>query len=109
MEYPRYEMHLMLNPMYDADMRAERNMLARQVYPELRRRCAEFDLDFQVVDLRWGLTAETENDHSGTKVCLLEIKNCQDMSLGPNFVVSGIHIHWLLFSLCSLDTWCKKN
>ena len=63
-------------------------MLAKHVYPELRRRCAQLDLDFQVVDLRWGLTAETENDHSGTNVCLLEIKNCQDMSLGPNFVVS---------------------
>ena len=69
------------------DMRAERNMLARMVYPELRGLCANLELDFQVIDLRWGLTAETENDHSGTKVCLQEIKNCQDVSLGPNFVV----------------------
>ena len=90
---------LLLSSVCDADMRAERNMLARQVYPELRQRCAELDLDFQVVDLRWGLTSETQNDHSGTKVCLQEIKNCQDVSLGPNFVVSEIHIYLCLFSL----------
>ncbi|KAK7501922.1 hypothetical protein BaRGS_00006674 [Batillaria attramentaria] len=82
---PRSIVRIFLSSTF-SDMRAERNMLARQVYPELRRRCTEVDLDFQVVDLRWGLTSETENDHSGTKVCLQEIKNCQHVSLGPNFV-----------------------
>ncbi|XP_076445390.1 NACHT domain- and WD repeat-containing protein 1-like [Babylonia areolata] len=82
---PRSIVRIFLSSTF-SDMRAERNMLARQVYPQLRQHCAQFDLDFQVVDLRWGLTAETQNDHSGTKVCLQEIKNCQDVSLGPNFV-----------------------
>lgn len=69
-------------------MRAERNMLSQHVYPQLQQHCASLGLDFQVVDLRWGLTVETENDHSGARICMQEILNCQDVSLGPNFVVS---------------------
>ncbi|KAL8575770.1 hypothetical protein ACOMHN_004957 [Nucella lapillus] len=82
---PRSIVRIFLSSTF-SDMRAERNMLARQVYPELRRHCTQFDLEFQVVDLRWGLTSETQNDHSGTKVCLQEIQSCQNVSLGPNFV-----------------------
>ncbi|WAQ96293.1 NWD1-like protein [Mya arenaria] len=69
------------------DMRAERNTLAREVYPYLRDHCAQKGMDFQVVDMRWGITEESQNDHSVEKICLQEVDNCQKSSLGVNFVV----------------------
>jgi hypothetical protein len=38
--------------------------------------------------MRWGVTEDSQNDHSVEKICLLEVKNCQKISLGPNFIVS---------------------
>jgi hypothetical protein len=68
-------------------MRAERNTLVREAYPHLRDYCASVGLDFQVVDMRWGVTEDSINDHSVEKLCLLEVANCQKTSVGPNFVV----------------------
>ncbi|XP_045212433.2 NACHT and WD repeat domain-containing protein 2-like [Mercenaria mercenaria] len=70
-----------------SDMRAERNILAREVYPRLQTFCASRDLDFQAVDMRWGITEDSINDHSVERLCLLEIENCQNTSVGPNFVI----------------------
>ncbi|KAJ8318733.1 hypothetical protein KUTeg_003824 [Tegillarca granosa] len=69
------------------NMRAERNTLAREVYPRLKEICFKYDLDFQVVDMRWGVTEDSQNDHSVEQICLTEIENCQNVSLGPNFVL----------------------
>ena len=68
-------------------MRAERNAIVRDVIPILKEDCARFDLDFQLVDMRWGVTEDSQNDHSVEKICLLEVQNCQKISLGPNFIV----------------------
>ena len=70
------------------DMRAERNKLMKNVIPRLKTFCSERDLDFQAVDMRWGVTDDCTNDHSVEKLCLLEVENCQKISLGPNFVVN---------------------
>uniref|UniRef100_A0A0K0EPQ8 NACHT domain-containing protein n=1 Tax=Strongyloides stercoralis TaxID=6248 RepID=A0A0K0EPQ8_STRER len=70
------------------DTSLERNMLMEEVYPNLKKYCREMHgLDFQVVDMRWGIRDEATDDHMTTKLCLNEIKNCQKISLGPNFVV----------------------
>ena len=39
------------------------------------------------MDLRWGVTADATNDHAVEKICEKEIRNCQEVSQGPNFVV----------------------
>ncbi len=70
------------------DFKAERNTLAKEAYPTLKEFCREKGLDFQVVDLRWGITDAATNDHSVERICLQEIAHCQDLSQGPNFVVS---------------------
>ncbi|XP_063446187.1 uncharacterized protein LOC134725872 isoform X2 [Mytilus trossulus] len=73
-----------------SDMRAERNAIVRDVNPLLKEYCAKYDLDFQIVDMRWGVTEDSQNDHSVEKICLLEVENCQNLSLGPNFIfISG--------------------
>ena len=40
--------------------------------------------------MRWGVTQEAQNDHMTSTVCLKEIKNCQRLSVGPDFVVRFI-------------------
>ncbi|KAH3837293.1 hypothetical protein DPMN_110678 [Dreissena polymorpha] len=43
-----------------------------------------------MVDMRWGVTNEVQNDHMTSTCCLKEIRNCQNVSIGPNFVVRTI-------------------
>ena len=58
-----------------------------RVYPNLRDYCQRFGFSFQVVDMRWGIRDEASNDHKTTELCLQELKACQRLSTGPNFVV----------------------
>ena len=44
---------------------------------------------FQVVDMRWGVRDDATDTHMTTELCLREIKACQEISVGPNFVVSA--------------------
>ncbi|KAG1670315.1 NACHT and WD repeat domain-containing protein 2 [Nymphon striatum] len=70
------------------DTQVERNMLMEQIYPKLKEFCREkHGLEFQVVDMRWGVRDEATDDHLTTQLCMNEIKNCQRVSIGPNFVV----------------------
>ena len=38
--------------------------------------------------MRWGVRDDATNAHMTTELCLREIKACQEISVGPNFVVS---------------------
>ena len=40
--------------------------------------------------MRWGVTDDVMNDHQVSQLCLQEIKTCQQISCGPNFVVSTL-------------------
>ncbi|XP_026169954.1 telomerase protein component 1 [Mastacembelus armatus] len=53
------------------DMHAERDMLVRNVFPELRRRAAPHCLYLQEVELRWGVTEEESG--RTTQLCLSEV------------------------------------
>ena len=70
------------------DFKAERNMLPRLAYPKLQQYCSQKGLDFQVVDMRWGVTDDVINDHQVSRLCINEIVTCQQISCGPNFVAS---------------------
>ena len=37
--------------------------------------------------MRWGVRDDATNAHMTTELCLREIKACQEISVGPNFVV----------------------
>ncbi|CAL1545368.1 unnamed protein product [Lymnaea stagnalis] len=70
------------------DTTLERNNLMEKVYPRLKDYCREkHGLEFQVVDMRWGVRDEATDDHMTTKLCMQEIENCQRVSMGPNFIV----------------------
>ena len=76
------------------DFKTERNVLAQKVYPELERYCQEMGLKFEVVDLRWGITDEVVNEHLVEKLCLLEVKNCKEISPNFNFVVCVLKLYF---------------
>ncbi|XP_068196133.1 telomerase protein component 1 [Antennarius striatus] len=59
------------------DMYAERDVLVRSVFPELRRRAAFHCLYLQEVELRWGVTEEESG--RATELCLSEVCRCQMM------------------------------
>ncbi|XP_067330368.1 telomerase protein component 1-like isoform X2 [Channa argus] len=59
------------------DMHAERDMLVRSVFPELRRRAAPHSLYLQEVELRWGVTEEESG--RATELCLSEVCRSQMM------------------------------
>ncbi|CAF3573336.1 unnamed protein product [Adineta steineri] len=70
------------------DTSMERNSLMQHTYPQLKEYCREkHGLEFQVVDMRWGVRDEATDDHKTTELCMQEIDNCQRVSVGPNFVV----------------------
>lgn len=70
------------------DTHTERDYLIKNIYPKLREYCQKtHGLDFQVYDMRWGISNEITTSHMTTTVCLNEIKNCQNSSVGPNFIV----------------------
>jgi hypothetical protein len=70
------------------DTKQERNMLMQYAYPKLKEYCRKIGYEFQVVDMRWGIRDEATDDHMTTELCLKELKLCQKLSTGPNFVVS---------------------
>ena len=59
-----------------------------RVYPRLKSYCQERGYDFQVVDMRWGVRDESTDDHMTTELCMRELRACQKLSTGPNFIVS---------------------
>ena len=67
----------------------ERNTLMEKVYPRLKSYCQERGYDFQVVDMRWGVRDESTDDHMTTELCMRELRACQKLSTGPNFIVSS--------------------
>lgn len=42
----------------------------------------------EVVDMRWGVREEAQDDHLTVDLCMQEIHECQRISVGPTFVVS---------------------
>ncbi|KAL4232336.1 hypothetical protein ACF0H5_009907 [Mactra antiquata] len=68
------------------DTKQERNMLMKYAYPRIKEHCRKIGYEFQVVDMRWGVRDEATDDHMGTELCLKELRLCQQLSTGPNFV-----------------------
>ena len=49
------------------------------------------------MDMRWGVPEQASDNHSTTELCLQEIIKCQEVSVGPNFVVRT-HIFYKVIS-----------
>jgi tetratricopeptide (TPR) repeat protein len=55
------------------DFAEERDLLVKKVFPELRRRCRERQVELVDVDLRWGITEEQAQRGEVLPICLAEI------------------------------------
>ena len=51
--------------------------------------------------MRWGVRDDATDAHMTTKLCLREIEACQEISVGPNFVVSKFESISFLSPYCS--------
>lgn len=58
------------------DMHGERDILTRYVFPELRARAKQFNIQIYEVDLRWGITEEQTRGGQTLGLCLDEIAQC---------------------------------
>ncbi|XP_063003441.1 NACHT domain- and WD repeat-containing protein 1 [Elgaria multicarinata webbii] len=70
-----------------ADMAVEREALMELAYPEVGSLCQKHGLTLEVVDLRWGIRDGPGTGHAATQLFLEEIRRCQELSVGPSFVV----------------------
>jgi WD40 repeat protein len=69
------------------DLKSERAVLQRDVFPKLRQLCLSNGLRFQPIDLRWGVPEEAGQHNRSMRICLQELKRCQEGGLKPNFLV----------------------
>jgi hypothetical protein len=64
------------------DFTQERDLLVRKVFPELRRRCRERQVELIDVDLRWGITEEEAKQGRVLPICLAEIDRARPFYMG---------------------------
>ena len=64
------------------DMMRERDLLVKEVFPELRRKCAKRFVTFTEVDLRWGITEAQANEGQVLPLCLAEIERSRPYFIG---------------------------
>lgn len=64
------------------DFMAERDLLVKQVFPELRRKARERGVEVVDVDLRWGITEEESRQGKVIPICLGEIDRCRPYFVG---------------------------
>ncbi len=64
------------------DMMRERDLLVKEVFPELRRKCAKRFVTFTEVDLRWGITEAQANEGHVLPLCLAEIHRSRPYFIG---------------------------
>ena len=71
-----------------SDLTTERDVLQREVFPALRRRCASGGFRFQPIDLRWGISEEAGRHNRTMRICLRELRRCQAAGRPkPNFLI----------------------
>jgi len=70
-----------------SDFHEEREALQRRVFPQLEAYCQGRGATFQAVDLRWGITEDAQRQHYTMRICLEEVRRCQQLSPKPNFAV----------------------
>lgn len=64
------------------DFAEERDLLVRTIFPELRRRCRERQVELVDVDLRWGITEKEAQQGKVLPICLAEIDRSRPYFIG---------------------------
>jgi nephrocystin-3 len=74
------------------DFAEERDLLVRKVFPELRRRARERNVEVIDIDLRWGITPEQAERGEVLSICLAEIDRARPYFFGFIGVVGDRHL-----------------
>ena len=86
------------------DLKVERDLLQSEVFPEIKGFCKNLGYNFQVIDLRWGVSDEAGLDHRAMKICLDEVERSLDYPK-PNFLIlMGDRYGWI-----PLETEIEEN
>lgn len=64
------------------DLKQERDSLVDVVFPKLRKLCAEREIEFTEIDLRWGVTAKQAEQGKVIPICLQQIEKCRPYFIG---------------------------
>src|SRR3974377_792932 len=64
------------------DMQAERELLAKKVFPQLRSQCEQRGVVWTDVDLRGGITTEDAAEGKVVPLCLAEIERSRPYFIG---------------------------
>ena len=59
------------------DMKAERDMLMKRVFPQIRKLCEQRGVIWNEIDLRWGITDEQKEKGEVLPICLRRIDDCR--------------------------------
>lgn len=70
-----------------SDFRYERDVLQSRVFPNLTDICRAHGIEFQAVDLRWGIREEETFEQRTLDICIREIQRCLEVSPQPNFLI----------------------
>ncbi len=78
----------------------------KEIYPQIREFSQQRGVEFNVVDLRWGIPDTATNDHMTHEICMAEINRCHTQSiLAPCFIYLGFNRYKLIMSLSHSHTW----
>jgi hypothetical protein len=64
------------------DMQADRDVLVKKVFPQLRKLCESRAVAWTEVDLRWGITSEQQAEGKVLPYCLAEIERSRPFFIG---------------------------
>ena len=67
-------------------MGMERDVL-RKIFSRLKKEYQAKAWQIEYVDLRWGIRSEASVDNQTMRICLKELKRCQELSPQPNFII----------------------
>ncbi len=91
------------------DMKEEREILVKRVFPKLRKICEERQVTWGEVDLRWGVTEEQKAEGEVLPICLEEIKRCRPYFVG----LLGERYGWIPDAipqdLIDRESWLKEH
>lgn len=78
-----------------SDFALEREVLRSKVFLPMSALLVARGFVLEVIDLRWGIAAEAALGHQTLRICLEEVRLCQERSPRPNFLIlAGDRYGW---------------
>ena len=78
------------------DFKEERELLNEDVFLKVDRYCQAKGYNFQLIDLRWGVSSEAALMQNTLTICLEEVRRCKELSPKPNFLIMvGERYGWI--------------